>query len=170
MTKMTSAYANKTLRMLEEKKQYLLDKESQGKTYVVTDGDEPVVPDYDYPKVKKEIEEIDLKVMGIKHAINVSNSTNKIKIRDTLYTIDEVLVRMAQLNKRVYILNSMRKTQEKRRLNTHFGAANKVTEYEYANYDIKEANRDYEDMSLLISEMQLGLDEYNNTVQFEVDI
>ena len=109
MAKMTSAYANKVLKKLTEDKEYWLKKENDGSTYVAAVDEEPVIPDYDYSTVAAEIEAIDDRIMKIKHAINVNNVTNRIEVGDAGMTIDEILVRMAQLNKRKSFLDTLRK-------------------------------------------------------------
>lgn len=47
----TSAYANKMLRSLEEEKAFWVNKEATSSTYVVVINEEPVVPEYDYAEV-----------------------------------------------------------------------------------------------------------------------
>ena len=76
MTKMTSAYANKMLRKLNEDKEFWNSKERRGYLYVAALDEEPVIPDYDYCEVAKNIEEIDEKIIKIKHAINPVSYTH----------------------------------------------------------------------------------------------
>ena len=59
MHKITSAYANKMLRSLEEDKAFWVNKESTSSTYVAAVNEEPVVPEYDYMTVANTIDEID---------------------------------------------------------------------------------------------------------------
>ena len=59
MQKITSAYANKMLRSLEEDKAFWVNKESTSSTYVAAVNEEPVVPEYDYMTVANTIDEID---------------------------------------------------------------------------------------------------------------
>ena len=47
---------------------------------------------------------------------------------------------------------------------------NAVPEYRYINYDLELVKAEYEDVSKTIMEMQMALDRYNQTVQFEVEI
>ena len=47
---------------------------------------------------------------------------------------------------------------------------NTVPEYRYINYDLELIKKEYETVSKTIMEMQMALDKYNQTVQFEVDI
>ena len=115
MQKMTSAYANKMLRSLEEDKVFWVNKEDASSTYVVAVNEEPVVPEYDYTEVAKTICEIDEKIAIIKHALNLSNATAKVPGGDITMSVDTILVRMAQLNKRKTILDEMRKRLPKAR-------------------------------------------------------
>ena len=47
----TSAYANKMLRSLEEDKAFWVNKEASSSSYVVANNEEPVIPEYDYQEV-----------------------------------------------------------------------------------------------------------------------
>ena len=78
MQTMTSAYANKLLKSLEEDKIYLVNKEASSSTYVVAINEEAVIPEYDYKEVANEIASLDEKIAIIKHASTVMplNATN----------------------------------------------------------------------------------------------
>ena len=171
MTKMTSAYANKLLRKLNDDKTYWLEMESDGSLYVAAVDEEPVVPDYNYSEVTNNISQIDEKILKIKHAINLSNCTNQIEVEGRKYTIDQTLVKMAQLNKRKNILDRLRKQSPKTRINSGiYGSRSAVTEYQYINYDLELIKSDYEKVESEVAAMQIALDKYNQTVEFEVDI
>ena len=171
MEKMTSAYANKMLKSLEEDKAFWLNKEETSCTYVVAVNEEPVVPEYDYAEVAATIAAIDEKIASIKHAINVANATAKVLVGDTEMSIDTILIRMAQLNKRKAVLDQMRKQLPKaREEHRSYMSRNSGPEYRYINYDLNLIKKEYEDVSKIIMEMQMALDFYNQTVQFEVDI
>ena len=170
MQKMTSAYANKLLRSLEEDKAYWVNKEAASSTYVAAINEEPVVPEYDYAEVAGTIEEIDEKISIIKHALNVTNANAKVQVGDTEMSIDTILIKMAQLNRRKYVLDTMRKQLPKAREKQSYTSRNAVPEYRYINYDLDLIKKEYERVSGLIMEMQMALDKYNQTVQFDVDI
>jgi hypothetical protein len=171
MAKMTSAYANKVLRKLNDDKEFWAEKEREGCTYIAALDEEPVIPEYNYEEVAGNIAEIDEKILKIKHAINVSNSTNEIQVGNTTMTADMILVKMAQLNKRKFSLDMMRKKQAKTRINSGMYSAKKTApEYEYINYDLDVVKREYERIDAEISEMQIALDKYNQTVEFDVNI
>lgn len=171
MIKMTSAYANKILRKLNEDKDFWRAKEDNSCLYVAALDEEPVIPEYDYEEVAKNISEIDAKIVKIKHAINVTNCTNEIQVGDAKMTVDMILVKMAQLNRRKSMLDKMRKLQPKTRINSGLYSARKtVPEYQYINYDLDLIKREYEQIDAEVAAMQIALDKYNQTVEFDVDI
>lgn len=160
----TSAGANKLLRKLEDDKRFLLAQEASASTYVVTEGAEAVIPAYDYKKTAQGLETIEAQVRKIKHALNIFNSTTTLDGLDI--TIDEALVKMAQLNQRKSTLDSMRCRLEKERV-TNFGRSN-VVEYTCINYDLAEIQADYQSISQQIMDIQLALDLTNQTKTFEL--
>ena len=111
MKKMTSAYANKVLKKLKEDKVFWVKKEQEGYVYVAALDEEPVIPEYDYKTVADNISEIDEKIAIIKHTINIVNVTNEIAVGDKMYTIDTILVKMAQMNILGQFICKMRKEQ-----------------------------------------------------------
>jgi hypothetical protein len=168
---MTSAFANKMLKSLEEDKAFWVNKEAASSTYVAAINEEPVVPEYDYAEVAATIAALDEKIAMIKHALNVTNATAKVPVDDTEMSIDTILIRMAQLNKRKSVLDQMRKQLPKTREEQHsYMSRNSVPEYRYINYDLELIKQEYETVSRTIMEMQMALDKYNQTVQFEADI
>ena len=171
MQTMTSAYANKMLRSLEEDKAFWANKEATACTYVAAINEEPVVPEYDYAEVAATIAEIDEKIAIIKHALKVTNATARVQVGDAEMSIDTILIKMAQLNKRKAVLDVMRKQLPKARVEQHaYMSRNAVPEYKFINYDLELIKKEYETVSVKIMEMQMALDKYNQTVQFEVDI
>ena len=101
MQTMTSAYANKMLKSLEEDKAFWLNKEEEACTYVAAINEEPVVPDYDYVEVATTIAALDEKIAIIKHELNVTNANAKVLVGDVTMSIDSILIKMAQLPKAV---------------------------------------------------------------------
>ena len=171
MQTMTSAYANKMLKSLEEDKAFWVNKEATSNTYVAAINEEPVIPEYDYSEVAATIAALDEKIAIIKHAINVTNATAKVQVGAEEMSIDTILIKMAQLNRRKSVLDYMRKQLPKaRELQHSYGARNAVPEYRYINYDLDLIKAEYESVSTKIMEMQMALDKYNQTVQFEVEL
>lgn len=171
MQKMTSAYANKMLRSLMEDKEYFTNKEASSYTYTAAVNEEPVIPDYDYKEVADTIAAIDEKICILKHAINLNNTISKVTVGGEELSIDTILIKMAQLNKRKDVLDYMRKQLPKTRVNGGlYSARNNSPEYTYINYDLDLIKKEYEVISGKILEMQMALDYYNQTVQFEVEL
>jgi hypothetical protein len=158
------------LRSLEEDKAFWVNKETNSSTYVATINEEPVVPEYDYVEIATTIAKIDDKIAAIKHALNLTNATAKVLVGAVEMSIDTILIKMAQLNKRKSVLDVMRKQLPKARVEQHYISRNSVPEYKYINYDLELIKKEYESVSVKIMEMQMALDKYNQTVQFEVDI
>ena len=82
-----------------------------------------------------------------------------------------LLVRMAQISKRKSVLDRMRKQLPKTRVENGFYMSRKAfVEYRYVNYDLEQVQKDYEEISKVLFEMQMKLDEHNQSVEFNVDI
>lgn len=170
MMKMTSAYANKLLKQLNEDKAFWTNKEQQSSVYTAAVDETPVVPEYDYTVVAQTIEEIDRTIRVIKHAINAANVTSTVQVGEETLSIDTILVKMAQWNKRKERLDYLRKQEPKMRKETGYGARNAAPEYQYINYDLTLIKKEYERISTELMEMQLALDRYNQSFEFEVEL
>jgi len=170
MQKMTSAYANKLLRSLDEEKSLWLEKEETSHSYVVANNEEPVIPEYDYTEVSERIAQLDEKIAIIKHAINLSNATASVMVGEETMSIDLILIKMAQLNRRKLFLNRLRMMLPKAREGQTYASRNAVPEYRYINFDLELVKKEFERVSQRIMELQMALDLYNQTVQFEVDL
>ena len=171
MMKMTSAYANKIIRQLEEDKEFWLRKERESCTYDAAEGETPVIPEYDYSYVAGEIAVIDEKICRIKHALNISNVSAQIKVGEDVLSVDTILVKMAQLNRRKTMLDYMRKLQPQERLQLRATTARSaVPEYRYINFDLNQVKKEYEVISEQIMQMQIALDKHNQTEEFEVEL
>ena len=165
----TSAEASKLLRKLTDEKEALIVNENQSKTYVVatTENEEELRPDYDYNITSAKLNEINDKILKIKHAINLFNVTHEVPETNDL-TIDQVLIAMPQLNERKDKLSKMKNRLPKFRSRSNIGS--NIIEYDYVNYDINQVSNDYNEICEKISKMQLELDKINNTDKMEIDI
>lgn len=164
---LTSAGANKLMKALEDRKNFLLSLEATSSIYVLAEGEKTEAPKYDYLATSKEISEINLSIRKIKHAINIFNTTTI--LQPLGITIDEALIQMAQLNSRKAQLDLMRKRLPKERLSNPYTRSN-IIEYQYVNYDLDRVNEDYNQLCEQIVEIQLALDTCNQTQTFEVDL
>lgn len=163
---MTSAQANKLLKKLNDDKNFLLNQERSFNNYVVALGETPVIPEFNFVENATKINDIDCQIRKIKHSINVANSTHGFTINNKTITIDEALIYMAQLTTYKKRFDILRQCQPKKRLESF---AAKTPEYQCINYEIKDAQEKYELADKTLTELQLKLDEYNQTVLFDVD-
>ena len=170
--KVTSALANKLLIQLKGEKDIYIQKEIDSNTYVVSDGEEALIPEYDFLENNKKIEEIDIKIMKLKHAINLTNTLSKIEIEGKTYSVDEILVRMAELNARMRFYDELRRKLPKERLDSRRYISrnnSNAVEYKYTNYKVEDAKAEFERTQKEIIALQLGLDKFNKTFEFEVE-
>ena len=164
----TSAEANKLLSGLNTEHDMLLRKEQDSRAFTAATCEnlEDARQEYDYAEVQVKLAEIEERIRKVKHAINVFNVTHEIP--GFGMTIDQVLVFLPQLTQRRQKLLGMSLKRAKRRLDCDSGSD--LIEYEYANYDVAEANADFKAASETLARLQNALDVENNTVKFRIDL
>lgn len=167
MKTLTSAGANKLIKALEDQKNYLLSLEASSSTYIMAEGEKAEPPVYDYSDTSEKLNQINNQIRKIKHTINIFNSSTYLEPLGI--TIDEALIKMAQLNQRKQTLDTMRKRLPKERQAVPFTRTN-IIEYQYTNYDIEKVAADYNKLCEEITEIQLALDTCNQTKTFNLDI
>ncbi len=65
----------------------------------------------------------------------------------------------------------MRKQEPTKRINSGvYGSRKTAPEYRYINYSLDIIKEEYEAIDSEIAKMQMALDKYNQTVEFEVNI
>ena len=166
--KLTSAAANKEIRALEEEKAHLLANEREVCTYVLAVDEQDEPPAYDYAAVRLAVADIDRKVMKLRHALHVFNIETVLP--ECGLTIDEALVAMAQLNAEKIRLSQLRSTQPKQRVRDRYLGGSRAIEYEYANFDIQQAEADFQEVSDKIRALQMEIDFANQTEYFVVEL
>lgn len=172
----TPASAAKYLRALEDEKQNLLRRETKRCCYLAAAGEEPEVPVYDYAATRARVAQIDAIVRKVRHALHAHNVATVLPQGDV--TVDEALIDLAQLSSQRRTLDDMRNRQQKERYDGYdplFGRRRSdvqrdVVEYMYANYDVDQAERDYQEVYQRIIDLQSAIDYSNQTTSFEVDI
>lgn len=119
---------------------------------------------FDLESTLNEIESYNSKIMKIKHAKNVFNSTFKLPCG---YTIDEAIIRMGILSGLINKLNdlSMKKAKERKT-----NGMMREPEYVYATYDISFAKEAYQKLFDEIQTIQNELNSVNATEQIEIDV
>lgn len=163
--KYTSAAAGKRIKALEEEKELVLSREAELCTYVRAVGEEMDAPAYDFLATRDKVARIDAEVLRIRHALHRFNLETVLP--DSKITIDEALVLMAQLGREKQLLKDMRAHLPRKRVDASWTGSASI-EYEYANYDIKQAEERYAAVAQRISDLQMEIDYANQTVQFEV--
>lgn len=167
--KITSSQAAKLLRQLNDELNTLQVREENSKSFLASLGEdvESVRPAYDYDQMQKDQNAIEQKIRKLKHAINVFNSTTV--IQEYGITIDEMLVYLPQLSRRLFKLTLMKDALPKVRENAGMGRGGNIVDYRYANYDIEQVNKDYSELNAELGRAQNALDYINNTVEFEFE-
>ncbi len=167
---MTSAQAAKLLRRLNDELNTLQLRENNTKSFVAAlqEDIESVRPAYNFTEMRDAQAEIEKKIRKVKHAINLFNTVTPVPGFDM--TIDEMLVFLPQLSRKCMALSEMKDAMPKVRVNTGSSGGGTIIDYRYANYDIDEVGKFYQEASDMLSKAQTSLDLVNNTVEFEIDI
>ncbi len=164
----TSAEANKLLKKLNDTYQALLYEEEQSSTFLAAMGEEPETlrPDYDYSEMQVKLKELERKIMAVKHAINLFNTTHTLE--GFGLTIDQALVYMPLLSSRVKKLAEMKARLPKAREKQERYSGVNIIDYRYINYDRSTAADDYEKAFDELCRLQTALDAANNAERFEI--
>ena len=168
--KYTSSEANKLLKKLDSRIQDLELRERKTSSFRVASGEDPasIRPDYDFAGAQAELEDLMAKVRLVKHAINEFNLTHSLPGFPEL-TVDQALVYIPQLSKLTEKYRAMASALPKERV-TGYSMRNPIIDYDYANYDIGEAEAAYRACQERLADLQLALDSVNNREQMEIAI
>ena len=167
----TSAEANKLLKKLNDAHQARLYEEEQCSTFLAAMGEEPesLRPEYDYTAAQEKLRELEEKIMTVKHAINLFNTTHTVP--GFSMTIDRALVYLPFLSARVKKLGEMKARLPKARENhDRYTGYSSIVDYRHINYDRFEAAKDYDAAFDELSRLQTALDAVNNSEKFRIDI
>lgn len=169
--RMTSAEAAKLLRKLNEELDNVLLMEEQSREFSAALGEdvESVRPAYDYAQVQEQIEELEVRIRQVKHAVSSFNLAQEVPGFDGM-TIDQMLVYIPQLNRRKVKLSRMQQRLPKQREQVSYGGGSQIIDYSYANYDLEAVKADYEKVSEELSRAQTALDLVNTTAQLEIPV
>ena len=157
--------ANKLVRQLSAEMEKLLRVERGVSTYSYLYGEEPYKPDYDFNATQAKLTELENKIVTLKHAINMCNTTTKVPNTDL--TIDQALVKISMLSTAKNKLERMRSVLEQSRSSV---PGSKVTEITIRNYSEEDVEAAYKATCEQLITLQQGLDSVNLTWFFEVDI
>lgn len=164
----TSASAAKFIKRLENEKSRLIAIERENSTYVLAQGEEGEPPAYDYREIVDRVDELDEAIRCVRHALHVFNA--HAVISEEGITVDEALIQLAQMSGKLRRLERLRAAEPKKRLTSGYFGGKGLIEYEYANFDVKRALADYEELYRRIADLQLRLDLVNQTETFSVEM
>lgn len=168
MARITSAMAAKQLKKLNEEHEALLRREKKTMTFTaaIQENKEEVRQEYDYGTTQEQLLELERKIRAIKHEINLFNLNQSVPGFDM--TVDQMLVYIPQLTARKNKLERMRSRLPRERVQDSYSRNSALVEYEYSNYDIQQAEADYNKVVDELARAQNALDQVNATVSFEV--
>ena len=160
--KVCIAEAMKLIKDLEEEKDMLVYGENRRCTVSYKEGEEKVLPDYNYAATRKRIAELDGEVRRIKHIISKANC--EILLDGFGISICEGLILLAQYRKEYDRLSRLAaKDQVTRRI-----TPNGVLEYTECLYDVKQAAQAQKDLNVTIGKLQVAIDRANLVNEIEV--
>ncbi len=162
---LTSAAANKMIRQMKEEISSIVSKENKCSVVHYSEGDEPIRPEYSFEETQKKIQEINSKIIKLRHAVNMMNVSTSLPGLDI--TVDEALVEMSMLNEMKNRLSRMKDEIKISKSPSLYNSAAQITEQ---LYDPAEAAAEFKNVSDRLSTIQLALDHVNLTESFEVDI
>lgn len=168
--KYTSAEAAKLLRKLNEEQAAIKEREKKSSWFVaaIEEDIENVRPEYNYASVQEQLALLEAQVRKVKHAINIFN-LNTI-VPGFNMTVDQMLVYIPQLNERKGKLAKWAGRLPKERYESSGYGTKTIVEYKYANYDIRQAQKDLNAVSDELAKAQTALDVVNNSVTLEIEI
>ena len=166
----TSAEAAKLLKKLNEEHAFQLSMEAQSREFLAAMGEdvESVRPAYDYAAVQEKLDKLEKDIRTVRHAINVFNLTHEVPGFNM--TVDQMLVYLPQLTARRNKLYMMKNRLPKVRETASGFGNNKLIDYNYANYDIAQAESDCAEAEALLAKAQTALDLLNTTETMEIDL
>jgi len=170
--KTTSKNANKLLTQYTNELAALRLKEDKISSFIAAtiEDENKVRPNYDFNEYYQKELELEDKIVKIKHAINVFNTSTIVSSFNK--TVDEMLVYIPQLTSRLERLNKMANQTEKERYVSSDGYGRSTSknfiEYKYANYNISEANSLYLKTQEELLNAQIELDKTNLLEAIEI--
>ena len=162
--KMCHSEVIKYIKELESKKHVLLRQEEKDCRYSYQQEETKIVPKYSYKATRKAVDELDTKIRKLRHALAVANCT--VVVDEFNVTIGEALVMLAQYQNKCELLEDMSERQQITQRSTYSG----MMEITCCNYDVATALKDYEQLRLVISRLQVAIDRANLTNYVEVEV
>lgn len=147
--------AMKEVRLLEEKKQMLLERECERFRVSYKEGERKLENGYSYQNTREEVVALDTRIREIKGALAAANCACRLEAFDV--TIGEGLVMLAQWNREYERLCMLASCQQLSRRITQNG----ILEYTECQYDVEEVIRERDALKQRIGMLQIAIDRTN---------
>ena len=160
--KVCIAEAMKLIKDLEEEKELLVYGENRRSTVSYKEGEEKVLPDYNYQNTRVRIAELDGEVRRIKFVISKANC--EVQLEGFGISICEGLILLAQYRKEYDRLSRLAtRDQVTRRI-----TPNGVLEYTECLYNVKEVEKAQKELNTTIGKLQVAIDKANLVNEIEI--
>jgi len=153
----------KKIKLLEQNKVDTLAEESRIHFVTYLTEKDKFDNGYNFALTRKKIDDIDTEIRKYKRLLNYSNATTMVE--EFSMTLGECLVYMAQLNREMWVLETMSKKEPLTRRITQNG----VIEYTELNYDKSECQARLTWVIETVAKLQIAIDRANLTNIIEVD-
>lgn len=153
----------KEISNLEGKKETLLREERNDSKCSYVFGEMKPGTGYDFEDTREAVKDVNDTIVRYKHLINCANCNTKV-FEDKDMTIDQALVKLAQLNNELYVVSTMCAVKPYATRVLQSGVT-EVTEY---HYDIKVAKEYKEALTAEVQRLQIAIDRINLTTMIEI--
>ena len=160
--KICNAEAMKMIKSLEKDLERIRLNEELNSVFSYKEGEQKILPEYDYAKARQEKEEINAKIRKIKHALAIANTVFKIDYFNI--TIGEALVYLAQLNNEY---DELEELANRRKITRHI-TSNGVLEYTECTYEPEQVKQDRKEIYAQICKLQVAIDRANLNSEIEL--
>lgn len=161
--KMTITAANREIKRLKDELSRIKEEELSSRVITHSEGEEPIQVTYDFQATQARIDEINQKIVKIRHAVNLFN-VNYV-IPSVGLTVDAVLIRVAMMSEEKKKLQEMLRIQEVSRQ-----ASYRSVEISHRNFDKAQVEDRFRHLSDDLERMWAELDLVNLTETIDVDI
>lgn len=141
--------------------------EENSLTYSHTPGETPIVPDYDFLEVQRQLSRLNKKQAILRGAIARFNMNTEITVGEDTIAIDQALAEIKYLTNRKSKLNDMLQVPETSRIS---GFQRKEPEIVHRNFNKENVQKTYDETTDRLLALQQAVNIANLTETFEVDL
>lgn len=161
--KMTITAANREIKRLKDELAIIKEEEVCARVITHSEGEDPIPVTYDFLATQAKIDNLNQRIMKIRHAVNVFNVSYVLPSAGM--TIDAVLIHVAMLSEEKKKLQEMLRIQEVTRKPSYSSV-----EISHRNFDKTQVEDRFRRVSDELEKMWAELDLANLTEEIEVDI